>query len=379
MPYVFTQTAPKFIDPLHHRVYDELRRWTQWLNLNGVNGYLGEVGWPNQNPANDRSGGPYNDSAKWNRLGEAWYKQADKAGLWVTHWCVSSKHPSEIIWLDLYQTVDDSTRDISVQLSSAPVVEAHADPAIALYRRGVNHSGAELEQPGFSNTNPGTYGDWMWFYPTQNTINYLYARGHRLLRLPFRWERIQPTLGAALSSTEVTRINTVLGYVAAAGTGNMKVVLDCHNYASYYTTVSGSQVESKLGGSGLSVANFTDLWTRMVSSFNSHSALLGYGLMNEPYGISGASDFAQAKNWESYSQSALTAIRSAGSTKTVLVPGYFSVFGNSWAYLHPASWITDSASNFRYEQHQYFSWAGGGGAYAASYSAEVAAARAAGY
>src|SRR3712207_5370331 len=50
-------------DELHRRVRAELERFAGWLQENGVDGYVGEVGWPD-----DYAG----DAGRWNALAEAW-------------------------------------------------------------------------------------------------------------------------------------------------------------------------------------------------------------------------------------------------------------------------------------------------------------------
>ena len=53
---------------------------------------------------------------------------------------------------------------------------------------GVNLSGAE-----FGNVYPGVDGT-HYGYPTEKDLDYFKAKGLYLVRFPFRWERIQPTM-----------------------------------------------------------------------------------------------------------------------------------------------------------------------------------------
>ncbi len=57
-------------DALYSRVRAELAMFTNWLRTNGVQGYLGEVGWPNNA-----------DTSQWNALAQAWYADAAAANL----------------------------------------------------------------------------------------------------------------------------------------------------------------------------------------------------------------------------------------------------------------------------------------------------------
>lgn len=141
---------------------------------------------------------------------------------------------------------------------------------------GYNVSGAE-----FGSARPGTYGvDYA--YPSAETIAFL--AGHAtVLRLPFAWERVQPTRQAALDATEVGRITAVLDAAATAG---LTVLLDVHNYGRF-TDPDGT--EHVFGDGTLTEADFTDLWTRLAATFGGHAALGGYDLMNEPHDLVGSS------------------------------------------------------------------------------------------
>ena len=57
---------------------------------------------------------------------------------------------------------------------------------------GVNLSGAE-----FGNVYPGVDGT-HYGYPTEKDLDYFKAKGLYLVRFPFRWERIQPTMNGEL-------------------------------------------------------------------------------------------------------------------------------------------------------------------------------------
>jgi hypothetical protein len=58
-------------DALCVQVRAELGNFTGWLRTNGVPGYAGEVGWPD-----DRRG----DGAAWSALAEAWYRAPTPPG-----------------------------------------------------------------------------------------------------------------------------------------------------------------------------------------------------------------------------------------------------------------------------------------------------------
>ena len=58
---------------------------------------------------------------------------------------------------------------------------------------GVNLSGAEFGQTSL----PGTFGS-DYTYPTSAEVDYYKSTGMNFIRLPFRWERLQPTNSAVL-------------------------------------------------------------------------------------------------------------------------------------------------------------------------------------
>lgn len=88
--------------------------------------------------------------------------------------------------------------------------------------RGVALSGLEFGSafPGQLNTD--------YFESSQNTYNYFgTTKKFDTVRLPFMWERLQPTLNTALDTTYKGYIDDQITKAAAAG---LKVILDCHNF-----------------------------------------------------------------------------------------------------------------------------------------------------
>jgi len=355
------------LDPLEHREYDNLKVFTDWLGREGVQGYIGELNWPN-----DQQRG-FGDEAQWNTLGEKWYQWADASKLWVTMWCVDEYQRWGGFWLTIYVSVGDGqTRPISRPLAQAPVYEAH--PSTADYRRGINLSGAERWEEGInSNSKLGTYGVDYW-YASQESMDYLASRGTKIIRLPFRWERIQPTLGEALRSSELTRLKACVDRAANAG---LKVVLDLHNYAEYWVDAPSEPVALRLGSSRLPTSYFRDLWKRLSNNFKGNRAVIAYDLMNEPNvhrGVSSTGYPSPQKAWEAATQRVVDTIRNNGDNKLLMIPGY--AFIDDWSEMHPNKWIHDPSNNHMYTAHQYFdSYRGtgtGGGKYRYSYDDECA-------
>jgi aryl-phospho-beta-D-glucosidase BglC (GH1 family) len=354
-------------DALTHRVRSELSVFTSWLAANNAKGYIGEVGWPNN---------VFGDSAQWNALGSAWFRDADAAHLWVTGWATGEW------WGTSYKLAiwDDLLPGLGVDSASTQASVFRAHPTTSAYMRGVNVAGGEFGSPvnqptsSFSNANPGVY-DRNYHYESQATFNYLASQGVKLVRIPFRWERLQPVLGQSLNQTEVGRLVDVVARARAAG---LQVILDMHNYGAYYLSDGTQGVRRAVGSAQVSYGALADAWRRISIHFKSDPGVVGYGLMNEPVGLSATSTLSPAQVWEHASQAALNAIRANGDGKLVLVSGYDWSGVRQWATEHPHAWVSDPSHNFRYEAHAYFD-RDNSGTYVHSYADELADAKARGY
>ncbi|MFT3784209.1 MAG: glycoside hydrolase family 5 protein [Nibricoccus sp.] len=200
---------------------------------------------------------------------------------------------------------------------------------------GVNLAGAEF------GTLPGTYGS-TYIYPSNTVLDYYNSRGLKLIRVPFKWERLQPVLNGALDAAELGRITAVITAAEARG---MKVILDMHNYGRY--NLNGTTYI--IGTAQVTRAHFKNVWWRIAGVYKSRTGIWGYGIMNEPHDMG-------TYTWKDSAQEAVNGIREAGdTTHAVLIPG------NNWAKAQ--SWptgsadlinVTDSANNRVFEAHQYF-------------------------
>jgi len=241
-----------------------------------------------------------------------------------------------------------------VVLGMGPIAgnfHSKAQSLSSLPRRGVSLAGAEFgtDRPGFSNETPGVFGRDYTYNRNYTTRRYC-ALGLRLLRLPIRWERIQPRLGQSLDEAELNRLKTA---VALAKKHGGEVILDLHNYGRYVLrhrdrTLALVIDEVSEGEVPVSREHFTDLWRRLSREFAAEPAVFAYGLMNEPHDM-GKSD------WKAISQAAVDGIRAEGDGKRLLVAG------NAWSSAHRfqeanglEAWIKDPANNMAYEAHCYF-------------------------
>lgn len=194
---------------------------------------------------------------------------------------------------------------------------------------GVNLAGAEFGYgPRFGHD---------YIYPNERELDYFKEHGVDLVRLPFKWERVQPTLDGELNQEEVARIRAFLDDAAAR---DMKVVLDLHNYGRY-----GGKV---LGSDEVPVTALGDFWAKLVSALKGHPAIYGFGIMNEPH------DMGSPEAWPLAAQSAVDAIRATGSTETILVGGTGWSSAMLWQKANSDLLIHDPLGNLKYEAHVYF-------------------------
>lgn len=180
---------------------------------------------------------------------------------------------------------------------------------------GVNTAGPEFN----SSKIPGI-PDKDYTYPTATELVFIANQGANIIRLPFRWERLQPTLFGPLNTAEQARIQNTLNTAAAQ---DLCVILDVHNYAQYADQVLADNPNLQDA--------FVDLWLRIASAFSStsHTAL---GLMNEP-------SYMPISEWASLAKRTLARLRQTGSQHLILVPG------GHWSGVHDWFVVRGTHSN----------------------------------
>ena len=217
---------------------------------------------------------------------------------------------------------------------------------------GVNLAGADFGSVGQAFGTGYTY-------PTHAEIDYEAASGMNVIRLPFLWERLQPTLNGPLDPAELARIDDVVTYATAKG---LKVDLDVHDYGKYRGQLIGSDA--------VSTAAFADLWSRIAGHFASNGGVL-FGLMNEPQQSS-------AGDWLADANAAIASIRAAGAGQEILVPGIGWDGAWTWTTGQNASVIgagvRDPLDNYVFEVQQYLD-ADGSGTHAGVVSGTVGSER----
>lgn len=221
-------------------------------------------------------------------------------------------------------------------LAMAAMAAQPALPAPSACFRGINLSGAEFGPLGGE-----VDKDYTW--PTIDTLDYFAGKGFNTVRLPFRWDRLQPELMGELDEAELSRLMETVELIRARG---MKTILDPHNYARYKDQVIGSEAVPKEA--------FADFWGRLARLYANDDRVV-FGLMNEP-------NTMPVGQWVDAANAATDAIRRKARAKNlILVPGTAWTGAHSW--MKPIDGepngvalkaFRDPEDNFAFEVHQYF-------------------------
>lgn len=317
------------------KIVGELVIFSDWLHTNNAQGYIGEVGWP--------------DEPGWNTLGGKWLAVAEDRKLWVSGWAAGS-HWGDY---DLLMYGSDGSGMLDNAMSQSKVW----NPFFKNAHFGVNVAGLEFgTNASFNSSNRGTLGV-NYFSEPAESIAFLAEQGVRMIRLPIRWERIQPVLYGPLDESYSSE---VLALIQACETYGIEVILDLHNYGKYFE--SGGILSFSDGT--LNEGHLIDVWQKMDQQFGQNQSLLAYGLMNEPKDEPPQQEGARI--WENVSQKTLKALRDSGIESTIIVSGYNWSKVSTWSEYHPTGWIQDPLNNFRYEAHHYWD-ADSSGTYQQSY------------
>lgn len=202
---------------------------------------------------------------------------------------------------------------------------------------GVNLSGAEFnpkKKPGVLNKD--------YRYPAAADYSYFARKGMNIVRLPFLWERIQPSVNGPLDQDQLAMIRKA---VENAQNNHQSIILDAHNYGSYNGMLLGSE---RLQASAL-----VDLWKKLAREFKDNESVI-FGIMNEPNGI-------RADGWMNTAQQTVDAIRRVGARNLVLIPGTAYTGAHSWmmgqsggpSNAEALQNFRDPANHMAIEVHQY--------------------------
>jgi hypothetical protein len=350
-------------DAITAQATSALRDWGDWLSEYGVQGVVGEVGWPQGR----------DDSGSWQRLAARWLDVADdpavNTGVYV--WAAGQQwRPS--YELAVYRSTDWDKRNGILDTGGpiARILESHLPSAnvhgVAL---ADGSFGATFEDGGtYSASDPGELGS-DYRYPSTESLAFLAEQGIRDLRVAVTWERLQPSLYGPLRGEEVDLLRDVL---STAATNSQRVVIDLHNFGRYMVRGSdGGSQALVLGSDALPASALADFWSRLARELEAPPGLVGYGIMNEPHNLEGEADA-----WQAASNEVVAAIRVQDPLTPVYVGGYYWSSLEEWQNWHPVPWIDDP--HVVYEAHQYKD-GDRRGIYPLSYAEENAAAEASGW
>jgi endoglucanase len=211
---------------------------------------------------------------------------------------------------------------------------------------GVNLSSAEWGEGSL----PGSYGS-DYIYPSTDEVDYFLDAGLNSFRIGFRWERLQRELYGPLHEGELDRLESLVRYATARGA---RVVLDPHNYAAYDGAILGPDA------SDTPYDAFADFWGRLGAVF-ADDAQVVFNLVNEPHSI-------PTEHWLAAVNAAIAAIRDAGATNLVAVPGVGWTTASTWTddwYGTPnaevMTGVVDPIGHLAFEVHQYLDENSSGG------------------
>jgi endoglucanase len=202
---------------------------------------------------------------------------------------------------------------------------------------GVNLAGAEFGQV------PGRYAT-DYLYPSAEHVNYFARLGFNCLRIPFRWERLQPDLNGTFDPKEQELLEGLVADITRRG---LTAVIDPHNYARRRVRADDWSQDHLIGSPAVPTETFLDLWRRLTALFKGNEKVI-FGLMNEPYEI-------PAPQWLQIANRAIAAIRRAGGTNLITVPGTAWTGAHSWLSSGNTALegVVDPLNRFAIEVHQY--------------------------
>ena len=203
---------------------------------------------------------------------------------------------------------------------------------------GVNLAGAE-----FGHKAPGAIGvDYA--YPPLDMISAYADLGFNTIRLPFRWERLEPVLGRPWNEAEWRAIAEILSHAAER---RLRIVLDVHNYARRRVVTDGYREDHLIGSDAVPSAAFASFWAQLAERAAPDPNVV-LGLMNEPHGVA-------PETWLAIANETIAAIRATGVGNLILAPGVAWTGAHSWHRERNTvmEGLDDPAGALALDVHQY--------------------------
>ncbi|KAI1127883.1 glycoside hydrolase family 5 protein [Nemania abortiva] len=231
-----------------------------------------------------------------------------------------------------------------------------AGASATIYYAGVAESGGEFGAYGTPGTGlPGVFGKDYQFINQAGIDTHVDENHLNLFRIAFLLERMCPLatgLGATFDETHFGHYKEAVDYVTV--TKGAYAILDPHNYMRYNDPssqpYSGSVIGNTSDATAATTEQFGAFWGELAGRFKDNEKVI-FGLMNEPHDMS--SELVLANN-----QAAIDAIRAAGATNLIIMPGNSWTGGHAWTEgSDPSSAVMnmfkDPANNTAIDIHEY--------------------------
>lgn len=187
---------------------------------------------------------------------------------------------------------------------------------------GVSLSGAEWDDPQYR--------------PTLDELKYYSAKGVRIIRLPLRWGRLQPTLNGPLNVDEVSWLESFIGQ---ANSWHITVDIDLH---------LRTQTDDLNFGPKLPPESLVDLWGKLAAALHNIPGICGYDIANEPDHEPGYQG-----RWPARANAVINAIRKVDGNHYIFV-GEDNWDSSSLWNAKEAEQIKDPVNRLVYEAHSYW-------------------------
>jgi endoglucanase len=165
-------------------------------------------------------------------------------------------------------------------------------------------------------------------YPVYDTrvIGYFASKHVAAIRFLFSWEAVQPHLYDSIPYADNGNYQTyfdnykrIVDYATGIG---LQVIIEPWQANSSGAAGGPRWRGGLVGSAAVPTAAFADFWGKMATNFKG-KPLVSYGLVNEPNNMS-------TMSWWASAQAAITAIRSAGSSQRIFVPGNGYTAASGW-------------------------------------------------
>ena len=208
---------------------------------------------------------------------------------------------------------------------------AFAADSLPSWLPGVNLSCAE-----YNGSSTRIYFDYT--YPTKTEIDYYTKKGLKVFRVPVLANRVLST--SVSNNGGGPDWKALTGVISAAAADGAYVIVDIHQY--------GAMPSGLVGRDAAATMEFIAAWSELAKRLKGTPNVI-FGLMNEP-------NQQSAAQWLTGANAAVAAIRQAGATQLILVPGSYWDGAHSWTSTDNGQimlGVKDSANNYAFEVHQY--------------------------